>query len=456
MFIAIKAPQISSQSVSLAAKKVLQYWSHQNKMSTSVESSSMEIDDQQPVRRKIPSSSPLLTSPCGVSPRIPAPASASAPSMTSPIPAPPPLPSIPSSQVVLRASSSAAATNFNEPLRIPPKGSVVNLRPISDASDISSVSSTATTVTGRSVNDILSLAGDVEDDDDRRRESLFSDFEIPSQPTQNVSIHQLMLTSSAISRQQQQQQQQVTNLATGQPQAVVVQQPQPVVAVHQPSGAVKTTALPQQLQQVKIQAQALPAPAKASPPVKPVSLEDKPVKTEVKAEIELMDVDGYDDVLQIVYDDVDVKYDVIQLTEPDVIPPVPPARKQRSADSVGRPAPPTPETETSPEEDKPEKPLPETPSKVPAIFSKFGSKKNAKELEEQKKKEKAEREAEKQREREEKEREKEAKKQEELDKKKKKQRQKSEDENVTSPRQSLFQRLFSKWDDDNFCYGLIG
>ena len=436
MFIAIKAPQISSQSVSLAAKKVLQYWSHQNKMSTSVESSSMEIDDQQPVRRKIPSSSPLLTSPCGVSPRIPAPASASAPSMTSPIPAPPPLPSIPSSQVVLRASSSAAATNFNEPLRIPPKGSVVNLRPISDASDISSVSSTATT--------------------DRRRESLFSDFEIPSQPTQNVSIHQLMLTSSAISRQQQQQQQQVTNLATGQPQAVVVQQPQPVVAVHQPSGAVKTTALPQQLQQVKIQAQALPAPAKASPPVKPVSLEDKPVKTEVKAEIELMDVDGYDDVLQIVYDDVDVKYDVIQLTEPDVIPPVPPARKQRSADSVGRPAPPTPETETSPEEDKPEKPLPETPSKVPAIFSKFGSKKNAKELEEQKKKEKAEREAEKQREREEKEREKEAKKQEELDKKKKKQRQKSEDENVTSPRQSLFQRLFSKWDDDNFCYGLIG
>ena len=30
MFIAIKAPQISSQSVSLAAKKVLQYCSHRN------------------------------------------------------------------------------------------------------------------------------------------------------------------------------------------------------------------------------------------------------------------------------------------------------------------------------------------------------------------------------------------------------------------------------------------
>lgn len=73
------------------------------------------------------------------------------------------------------------------------------------------------------------------------------------------------------------------------------------------------------------------------------------------------------------------------------------------------------------------KPLPDTPSKVPAILTKLAGKKS----DENKKKEK---EVDKQKE-------KQMKKQEKLDKKKK---DKVEDSGVVSPRQSLFQRLFSK------------
>ena len=433
---------------------------------------SMEVDgeDQQPTRRKVPSASnsPLLTSP-GFSPRIPAPNSlasvqvipASGVPPPPPPPPPPPLPAIPSSQVLQRSS---AGYFDDRPLRVPPKGAAVNLRPISAASDVSSVSSasTGTTVTGRSINDILSLA-DGADDDERRRESVLSDFDIPSSPTENVSIQQLMMTSSANLRQQLSQQQQLqllaNHLAAGQqPQVVAVVQ-QPHAAVAQQPSAVMVIQQPAQQQQQQLQLQqrlqqlqplAVQPPAKTAQLVKPVLLADKPVKhEEVKTEIELMDIDAYDEVLQIVYDDVDTKYDVVQLAAPETTPPVPPVRRQRTAESLTRPAPPTPETEKSPEE---EKPLPETPSKVPTILAKFSGsgKKNAKEVEEQKKREKAEKEAERLREKEEKEREKEererekaAKKQEELEKKKKK-KSKTEEENLTSPRQSLFQRLFSK------------
>ncbi len=236
-------------------------------------------------------------------------------------------------------------------------------------------------------------------DDDGRRQSLFSNFEIPSQPNENISIQQLMMSTSASSSQRP-----------------AVQQPSHVVQVN-------------------------PVPLAE---VKPVKLEDI-----VKDESEPMDLDVntlYDDVLQCVYDDVDTKYDTVQLMIEEAMPPVPPARKQRPPESISRPAPPTPETETEPEVEKPDKPLPDTPSKVPAILTKLagGAKKsNAKEIEEQKKKEKAEKEAEKLREKEEKEKEKERKKQEELEKKKNKKKQKTEEEIVTSPRQSLFQRLFS-------------
>jgi hypothetical protein len=330
----------------------------------------------------------------------------------------------------MRSSIGSFPNQHDErPLRVPPKSATVNLRPISDASSISSMSSTATTVTGRSVNDILSIAGDEEMDDDRRRESLFSDFEIPSQPNENISIQQLMMTSV----QQQQQQQQF--------QKSIPQQQQMML-----------TSIQQQQQQLHSRM--------SRENVQPVLLADKPVKTEeikneIEHEIEPMDLDVntlYDDVLQCVYDDVDTKYDSIELIQTEATPPVPPIRKQRCSESVGRPAPPTPESETGPEPEKLDKPLPDTPSKVPAILTKLagGSKKNnsAKELEEQKKKEleeqkKKEKEAEKQREKEEKEKEKALKKQEELEKKRKK-KQKTEEENVTSPRQSLFQRLFSK------------
>jgi hypothetical protein len=331
----------------------------------------------------------------------------------------------------MRSSIGSFPNQHDErPLRVPPKSATVNLRPISDASSISSMSSTATTVTGRSVNDILSIAGDEEMDDDRRRESLFSDFEIPSQPNENISIQQLMMTSV---QQQQHQFQKST------PQQQQQQQQMMLTSIQQQ----------QQLNSRMSREQ-----------VQPVLLADKPVKTEeikneIEHEIEPMDLDVntlYDDVLQCVYDDVDTKYDSIDLIQTDATPPVPPIRKQRCSESVGRPAPPTPESETGQEPETLDKPLPDTPSKVPAILTKLagGSKKNnsAKELEEQKKKEleeqkKKEKEAEKQREKEEKEKEKALKKQEELEKKRKK-KQKMEEENVTSPRQSLFQRLFSK------------
>ena len=361
--------------------------------------SSVEVDE--PMRRKIPSMSSSLASPTHggtvtVSPRIPAPSSST--SIPAP-PPPPPLPLIPSSQVTMRSSNNFQVQHDERPLRVPPKAAPVNLRPISDISDISSVSSVATTVTGRSVNDLLSLAAEDDMDDDGRRESLFSNFEIPSQPNENISIQQLMMTTSTSSGQRP-----------------TVQQPSHVVQVN-----------PVALAEVK-----------------PVKLEDI-----VKDESEPMDLDVntlYDDVLQCVYDDVDIKYDTVQLMIEEATPPVPPARKQRPPESISRPAPPTPETETETEVEKPDKPLPDTPSKVPAILTKFagGAKKsNAKEIEEQKKKEKAEKEAEKLREKEEKEKEKERKKQEELEKKKNNKKQKTEEEVVTSPRQSLFQRLFS-------------
>jgi hypothetical protein len=227
----------------------------------------------------------------------------------------------------------------------------------------------------------------------RQRASLFSNFEIPSSPTDNLSIQQLMMATAANFRQEPGPQLQQLPFGV-QPHNGLPQQPAPALVV--------ASQLPPAAQVVREQA-------------KPVKLEDKPVKLEaVKLESEMMDVDMYDDVLQCVYDDVDTKYDVVLLSkETDTVPPIPPARKQRTA-SVGRPAPPTPETETCPDPD-PEKPLPDTPSKNFLSKLSVGNRKSStvKELEEQKKREKAEKEAEKQREKEEKEREKALKKQEE-------------------------------------------
>ena len=412
-------------------------------MTVSMEAS---VDVDEPPRRKIPSAS--ISSPVHVStisPRIPAPTS----SIPAP-PPPPPLPQIPSSQVVLRSSLQQQMQHDERPLRVPPKAATVNLRPISDLSDVSSISSVATTVTGRSVNDILSLAGD-EDMEDDRRQSLFSNFEIPNLPNQNMSIQQLMMTTANNNKELQLQKQQQQLMQQQQEQQQQQQQQQQQEQQQQQQQ--QHIQLQQQQQQQQQQHQQQQAAKLIRERGQPVSLADPPIKLEeVKGECEPMDLDTlYDDVLQCVYDDVDTKYDNILMAQEDSAePPVPPVRKQRTAESVGRPAPPTPDSENGPESDKVDKPLPDTPSKVPAILSKLagGNKKtNAKDIEEQKKREKAEKEAEKAREKEEKERKKqeelERKKLEEVEKKKKK-KQKTEDETVTSPRQSLFQRLFSR------------
>merc|ERR1711970_984083 len=158
----------------------------------------------------------------------------------------------------------------------------------------------------------------------------------------------------------------------------------------------------------------------------------------------------YDDVMQGVYDDVDVKYDDVNLITDQAEPPVPPMRKRGLSVAHGI-----------------EKPLPGVPKNN--IITKLAEKKNElltarekdlekkKLLEEQKKKEREEMEEQKRKEREEKERtkieEKEAKRLEEEQKKaqkkkrrgrKKKAKKQAEIEDEHKMKTSLFQRLFQR------------
>ena len=72
--------------------------------------------------------------------------------------------------------------------------------------------------------------------------------------------------------------------------------------------------------------------------------------------------DVYDEVIPIVYDDVDTKYDGMDFSGE---PPAPPIRK-RLPSMVANTVPPTPIEE-------PNRPLPQTPSKRPSLMSKFKS-----------------------------------------------------------------------------------
>ncbi|XP_040576306.1 uncharacterized protein [Lepeophtheirus salmonis] len=94
-----------------------------------------------------------------------------------------------------------------------------------------------------------------------------------------------------------------------------------------------------------------------------------------------MDIDLgllYDDVMQCVYDDVDVKYDGIDFTRS---PPVPPARKKVTSHISNSAAPPVPlvvDNKDGDDTDMKDKPLPETPSKFKSILSaKFPGKKDS-------------------------------------------------------------------------------
>jgi len=169
-------------------------------------------------------------------------------------------------------------------------------------------------------------------------------------------------------------------------------------------------------------------------------------------QIDSMDVDIgqiYDDVMQCVYDDVDVKYDDVNFMTDTVEPPVPPMRKRGLSVDNGI-----------------EKPLPGVPKNN--IITKLAEKKNelmtAREkelerkriLEEQKRKEREELEEQKRKEREEKEKkkmeEKEARRIEEEQKKaqrrkeeeEKKAKKQAEAEDEHKMKTSLFQRLFQR------------
>jgi len=157
----------------------------------------------------------------------------------------------------------------------------------------------------------------------------------------------------------------------------------------------------------------------------------------------------YDDVMQGVYDDVDVKYDDVNLVTDQAEPPVPPMRKRGLSVDHGI-----------------EKPLPGVPKNN--IITKLAEKKNElltarekdlekkKMLEEQKRKEREEMEEQKKKEREEKERkkieEKEAKRLEEEQKKAQKKKEEEERkakklaeiEDEHKMKTSLFQRLFQR------------
>jgi len=178
-----------------------------------------------------------------------------------------------------------------------------------------------------------------------------------------------------------------------------------------------------------------------------------PVETEpAPVPMDTLDMDIgqiYDDVMQGVYDDVDVKYDDVNLVTDQAEPPVPPMRKRGLSVDHGI-----------------EKPLPGVPKNN--IITKLAEKKNElltarekdlekkKMLEEQKRKEREEMEEQKRKEREEKERkkieEKEAKRLEEEQKKAQKKKEEEERkakklaeiEDEHKMKTSLFQRLFQR------------
>ena len=144
-----------------------------------------------------------------------------------------------------------------------------------------------------------------------------------------------------------------------------------------------------------------------------------------------MDIDDvgalYDDVMQVVYDDVDTKYDGMTFGD-DEDPPLPPQRKRNMSVDL---------------QVDPDKPLPGTPSKLPTIITKItGGKKDPeaaqkkKEEEERKKREKKEA------------KERETKRKQEEAEKKKQDKKKAEEEKKArqeaADKTSLFQRLFTR------------
>jgi len=169
-----------------------------------------------------------------------------------------------------------------------------------------------------------------------------------------------------------------------------------------------------------------PAATKDSPPAQtfsPMDISEQNTNTMEGLDLDIGQI--YDDVMQCVYDDVDIKYDDVEILADQ--PPVPPLRKK----------------DVSIEPADIDKPLPAAPRNN--ILTKLTEKKNelmtAREKElEKKKKEKEELEEQRRKEREEKERkkkeEKEAKKKEEEEKK-----AKLEEQKIKS---SLFQRLFQR------------
>ena len=330
--------------------------------------------------------------------------------------------SLPSSSMGAGISAGNAGAAPKVPVRSPHKSSLLQsnmpsvpsrqVRPVSDLSMMSDFTQcdTASVTTRQSVNEILSLA-DVPMVNDINLDNLDFDF--------------YMQEPTLVKQEEQQQQPCSSTIST------IKQEP-----VRKPSvdymGSLSSVATVRENKANSAVVQPLEEPSSST--------------NLIDDNLEINQI--YDDVMQCVYDDVDTKYDDVEMLEP----PVPPMRKRGLSVDHGVQG--------------IDKPLPVAP-KNPSIITKLSEKKNEllkerekelerkKLIEEQKRKEKEALEEQKRKEKEEKEKkrleEKERKRLEEEEKKlkkKKEEEEKKSSKNTESDAdkvdQSLFQRLFQR------------